>query len=511
MSSNKAQKIILIMPGEIGLYLKDKLPPLIYKATRDIFSRLLQKKVTLPLSVLALAPYLQKAGFEPVIIDGRVEDSIKRLNEELDDKVVFVGISCLTGSSVFFGLQCAQHVRKVNPKIPIVFGGVHVTLTPEQSLRTSEFVDIVVRGEGEHTAAELAKCLTDGGDLSKVDGVSYKKDGEIIHNQDRPFFSFNDQLEFDYSLLNMDNYDLSRFLYQSERGCPHRCQFCDVLVVHRRTFRKKSAEMVLKDMKGIYDKYKPDKLILVDDCFFADFKRATAVIEGLIGMKLDMKWHASCRAQYFRRTTVDFWKRAKESGLVEVYVGVESGSQKILDYIKKDCTIGDIKSGVEQINEAGLTFMTNLMCGFPGEEKRDVELSMDIIDKLRNGYPETVQLGKIFLYAPCPGTPLHKKVVEAGFDPPKTLYDWGQFRIGHRSHTEWHPLVDYLWAVSVCSHRGVPFSWKTARQRLKRLNIPGVVRDMLGHIAWYRWKHRYFKYPLDVKIIDSIDRFFYLW
>lgn len=500
------------MPGEIGLYLKDKLPSFVYKSTKSVVSRLLMKKVTLPLSILTLAPYLRAAGFEPVLIDGRVEDSIRRLDEELSDRVLYVGISCLTGSSIYFGLQCAKHVRATHPDIPIVWGGVHVTLTPEQSLRTSDCVDIVVRGEGELTAAELALSLANGGDLSKVNGISYKRNGEIIHTPDRPFFPFDEQLELDYhGVIDMEKYDLSRFLYQSERGCPHRCRFCDVLVVHRNSFRKKSAERVLKDIERIHRIFKPEKLVLVDDCFFADFKRAETIISGLRNMNTGMQWHASCRAQYFRRTNVDFWRRAKESGLSDVYVGVESGSQFILDYIKKDCTVEDIDNGVNQIKEAGLVFMTNLMCGFPKERAEDVNLSMDLADRLRRDYPETVQLGKMFLYAPCPGTPLHREVVEAGFQPPQTLEEWGQFRIGSRAHTEWHPLVNYLWAVSVCSHRGIPFDWNVSRQRLKRINIPGVVIDMLGHIAWCRWKYRYFKYAVDLKVIDFIDRFFYLW
>lgn len=507
----KKNKIILIMPGEIGLYLKDKLPPLLYKATKRGFARLLQKKVTLPLSILCLIPYLKRAGYEVVAIDGRVEDSLQRLTQEVDESVLYVGISCLTGSSIFFGLCCAEHIRKLNPRVPLVWGGVHVTLTPDQSLRTSEFVDIVVRGEGEFACVELADYLSQGGGLSGVLGISYKQNGEIFHNEDRPFMDFDEQLPFDYDVLNMAYYDLDRFLYQSERGCPHRCQFCDVLVVHRRSFRKKSAEKVLKDIKGISDSYKPKKLILVDDCFFASTERANTVIQGLIDMNLDMEWHASCRAQYFRRYNTDYWKWAKKSKLCELYVGSESGSQKILDYIKKDCKLEDIYEGVQQVHDAGMIFMTNLMCGFPVEEKKDLDLSMDLVDKLRSTYPETVQLGKIFLYAPCPGTPMHYSVVEAGFTPPATLYDWGQFRIGHRSHTEWHPLVDYLWAVSVCSHRGLPFDWSITRQRFKRLNFPGILRDLLGHIAYIRWKKRYFKYPVDLKIIDLIDRTFYLW
>ncbi|MBU0672102.1 MAG: B12-binding domain-containing radical SAM protein, partial [Candidatus Margulisbacteria bacterium] len=341
----KRNKIILIMPGRVGLYLRDKLPPLFYYLTKNLFTWLISKRVTIPLAILSLVSYLKQGGFNVVVIDGRVEDALKRLEHELNDDVLYVGISILTGQHITYGLYCAEKVRKYNKAIPIVWGGVHATLTAEQTLSTCSLADIVVRGEGEITIVELSKALHDGTDLSKVIGISYKKNDQILHNEDRPFMDFNSQLDIDYSSLDPKYYQFDNFTYQSERGCPHRCEFCDVLVMHRRSFRKKSGERVLQELKSINDLFHPSRIAFVDDCFFADFKRANVIIDGLIKAKMGFKWHASCRAQYFKKTDAEFWKKAKSSGLSEVYVGVESGSQKILDYIKKDCTVEDILNG----------------------------------------------------------------------------------------------------------------------------------------------------------------------
>ena len=507
----KKNKIILICPGEMGLYLKDKLPPLLFKLTKNIFLKLLKKKVTIPLSILGVGTYLKQEGFEVVLIDGRVEDSIERLRQELNNNILFVGISALTGSSITFGLFCADYIRKRDSKIPIVWGGVHVTLTPEQSLATSNLVDIVVKGEGEITGVELAKALQNNADLSNVCGISYKLNEKIYHNPDRLFMNFDEELELDYGMLNMDYYDMDRFLYQSERGCPHRCEFCDVLVVHRRKFRQKSAESVLRDLERINRLFRPQKIVFVDDCFFADFKRADKIVECLIEGKMDMQWHASCRASYFRKTNVDFWKKAKKSGLAEVYVGIESGSPKMLDYIKKDCTIEDILNGAKQIAEADILFMTNLLFGFPGETEEDIQMSLDLVKYLRKTYGKNMQLGRIFLYGPCPSTPMFFKVVKAGFVPPQTLNGWGKFRIGDPENLKWHPLFDYLSAVAICSHQGKPFDWRISLKRLRRINIPGIIIDFLGHLAWLRWENNYFKYPFDLKLIQLLEKYFYLW
>lgn len=511
---NNKNKIILIYPGPIGLYLKERLPSLLLdrKIVQRLFNSALKRRVVLPLSTLGLVPYLKKEGFEVIHIDGRVENSLEILARELDERVLFVGVSALTGNMIRYGLLCSKYVRNRKPTIPIVWGGVHVTLATEQSLMTSKLVDIVVRGEGEETVVELAKTLRDGKNLTSVLGVSYKRDGIIYHNDDRPFVDFDKILDIDYDVLSLENYDTKdNLLYQSERGCPHRCAFCDVVIVHRKKTRKKSAKRVLDDFEKLAKKFKPNKIHLVDDCFFADLKWAGEIIEGIIRRKINVNWHASCRAQYFRRTNVDFWKRAKEAGLIEVYVGVESGSQKMLDSMKKDCTLEDIYNAVEQTTKADILFITNFLSGLPGEAKEDVIKTIEMIDFLRETYGNKILIGTIILYAPCPGTPLHYDTIKEGFSPPSALAEWGEFIIGDRTHTSWHPLVDYFSAVTLCAKWGHKFDLKKSFKRLRRFNIPGIMLDVLGHGAYRRWKNRKFKYSYDLKMIRGLHRFFYEW
>jgi radical SAM superfamily enzyme YgiQ (UPF0313 family) len=503
-------KIILIYPGPLGLYLKNDLPSFILDnpVSKRFLSYILNRKVTLPLSILCLHSYLKKEGFTVVLIDGRVEDSLTRLKEELNNDVLYVGISALTGNMIHYGLFCAEYVRHYDPGIPIVWGGVHVTIATQESMSTSELIDIAVRGEGEITAVELAKALQNSFDLSEVLGISYKKDGNIHHNPDRPFMDFDTQLEIDYDVLPLGRYDTKdTLLYQSERGCPHRCAFCDVVIVHRGKFRQKKAETVLRDFEKIHAKLSPRRIQLVDDCFFTDLKRAKVIIDGLIDRDLGIQWHASCRAQYFRKTDVEFWQHAKKSKLDDLYVGGESGSQKILDYIKKDCTVEDILNAAKQANEAGIELWTNFMCGFPEERAEDVEKTIGLIDFLNSTYK--MRIGAIFLYAPCPGTPMHRKVVEAGYVPPKTFAEWGRFIIGDRSHTSWHPLINYISAVTLCSKWGRKFDFKKSFGRLRRFNIPGILMDVLGQFAYIRWKNRKFSYSYDLKLLRALNRFFY--
>ncbi len=157
----------------------------------------------IPLPLVYLAWALRRASYEVEILDTRIHsfDQMSR------DDYLFVGISSMTGPMIRDGLRFARHVRERNPKIPIVWGGIHVTLLPEQSLE-NDLVDIVVRGEGELTVVELAGALAAGGALSKVRGISYKQDGVVRSNPDREFMDMDQiDIELPYDLLEMEKYE----------------------------------------------------------------------------------------------------------------------------------------------------------------------------------------------------------------------------------------------------------------------------------------------------------------
>lgn len=521
-------KVVLVMPGEIGFYLKGKLPDLIVnrQIAQKSLKLLFNRKVEIPLQFMAIAPYLIQAGYRVVIIDGRLDDAQQLLAREIDDSVVYVGITALTGSMIGYGLLCAEVVRRLDPSLPIVWGGVHVTLSPDQALETSNLVDIVVRGEGEFTCVDLAKALSSDCDLSGIEGISWRCNGKIVHNPDRPFMDFEEQLPFDFSLIDGDRYDTESLLYQSERGCPHRCAFCDVVIVHRRKFRQKSAQQVLVDLKNLYDRFHPKKFHFVDDCFFADLKRANEIIDGLIELNMDVTWHASCRVQYTRWIEKSFWEKAKRSGLIEVYVGAESASQPILDYIAKDCTVEDIHRAADHFSSAGILMWTNFMTGFPVETRKDLDKTIELIDYLDKKHQDNIRIGKIFMYAPCPGTPLHNEVVKAGFVRPAALSEWGSFRIGDMSHTTWHKDVEYMASASLCSEYGrnrvvasVAGRIKSGLQRysvgaflkLLVLKIPQFARGYLSGRAEKKWRNRDFTFTWDMRLLRWINITFDSW
>ena len=159
-----------------------------------------------PLSLLSLAAPLIEAGFSVSIVDGSIEEDFKRaLAREIPDSLC-VGISLLTGHMIRSAVDMARFVRSLRPELPIIFGGWHPSLLPEQTLQ-EDIVDILVRGQGEKTLLETALRLRDGNGIEDVRSVSFKADGRLIHNPERPLENVNNLPTPAFAMANFDAYE----------------------------------------------------------------------------------------------------------------------------------------------------------------------------------------------------------------------------------------------------------------------------------------------------------------
>lgn len=486
-------KVILVYPGK-------------YQGT----------KANIPLSVLSLASPLQEAGFEVLIIDQRVNKNWKFDIQNSIDNTAYAGLSTLTGNTILYGLEIAKFIRKVNPEVPLVWGGVHPTLASEQTLE-NEFVDVVVRGEGEVTAVELAKCISEQGDLSSIDGISFKKGNGIFHNQDREFINLNELPNIPYHLLDASKYTLDTYFhYQSARGCPHRCEFCDVIAFHRRLWRFKSVEKTIAELNYIVERYHPETIEFVDDNFFVNRRRVEEICRGIIEHKLKFNWLVTCRADYFPKFTISFLELIKEAGCKEIYVGAESGSQRILNLINKDCKVENIIEAAEKLVSVGIKMSCNFMSGFPEETKEDIQKTIELMFTLRKigKSPKQLHIGGILIYTPYPATPMFHKVVNHGFIPPKSFESWGRLIMGDKKNITWYQR-DYVEYIHILFHiTRDKEGWDKislltlVKQTLRLGIIKGTIFTILRYLSMYRWKHQYFKFPLDVKLLALIRKYF---
>lgn len=510
-------EVILVSPGQKGFFLRGLFLNDFFNGVVSKIAGFLvkegPKRADTPLNILFVGTALKEAGFTPRLIDGRFEDIRRKLKEYLSEKTLFVGISSMTSYQIIFGIKTASAVRKMRPDLPIVWGGLHPTVLPEETLRTCEYADIVCKGEGERTVVELARALQREEPLGGIAGIGYKdKDGRIVMNKDREFLDFDKLPLPDYGLLDPRVFNLSFLSYQSSRGCPHRCKFCEVGPIHKRSYRRRSIETAIRDVEELINKH-PIRLInIIDENFFVNLGNARLFANTVMERGWRFQWRAWCRADYFRRTDTEFWRLMRKAGLRDVEIGGESGSQKTLDNICKDYKVSDITNAASQLHDAGITAKISFMCSLPGEDRNDMDETVKMIDHLYADFPKTVQI-QMFLYMPLPQTPFYEELKAEGCRFPTRLEDWGKFIWGGKNFARWHPHHEYAFRLSIVSRWARKIPAAKIFTPLKQLDAFVSMLFLCGYLSYYRWQKKFFGIPVDIYLQYWLNKYIfrYLW
>lgn len=453
-----------------------------------------------PISLLHVASSLRVKGYEVEIFDMRLED----YRAKVVGNPLFVGITCMSGQQIHYGLEFAGKVRAENPSCPLVWGGVHPTLLPEQTA-ASEFVDIVVRGEAELVVPDLANRLAADENLDGVKGLTFKREGRIKSTSDADLVDLDDiPVELPYDLLKLEKYHTlqsGRFHIQTSRGCPHRCGFCYNTDFNKRKWRSKSANRVLKEIEFILNRFPFVKIIdAIDDNFFVDEKRVKDICHGIISRNMNIKWRANCRFDYLSTYNPDFVSLLEKSGCMELDFGGESGSEKMQEFVCKDITADQMLNSVRILKESAPSIEPYIswLSGLPNENYEDMLKTFELMDKMKDVNPLTQHYG-IFMYTPFPSPMLES--LETQFRPPQSLEDWANIEVFHFL-PPWHSkdYVEKLRAISAVT--------RYAFYPQSRINEHGLgfklAYGVMNRIARYRWRHRYFGFPVELKLANSL-------
>ena len=329
-----------------------------------------------------------------------------------DEKADIVGITCRTptyGSA----LRVSEIVKKVDSTTPVVFGGVHPTTLPAETVQ-NETVDIVVRGEGEYTFLDLVRNLHN---LEGVLGITWKDKRRVIHNADRPPIKNLDELPFPAKHLVHDvNHCPPEALGQifASRGCPYRCVFCASHKVWSRVVRYRSPQNIVDEIQSLSRGVK--SFSFEDDSFTLNKKLVFEVCDLLMERRLGVRWRCETRVDL---TTRDLVKKMKQAGCEEIYLGLESGDEETLKRIKKGITTDQMRQAVAAIRDEGIYFSAFLMIGFPWETEESIKNTLSLMDELK---PFRVTMS---VTTPYPGTELYD-ICNAGGLLPANL-SWETF------------------------------------------------------------------------------------
>ena len=388
-----------------------------------------------PHSVLAVAAPLHKKGYKVKIIDQRTDpDWHSHLIDYLQKNPICVGISSMTGTQIYFGIETAKAVRELtNGKTPIVWGGPHPSTLPEQTLQ-SEYVDAVCIGEGDITFMEMVDAYQTNAPLNHVQGIAFKNGNQTVVTSPRPLLDVETLLPVPWELIDVNSY-IHRDFYikrtkrsldigQTSRGCPFQCGFCSSAALRQRNWRAMSVEKSLERIIEPVRRFSLDGIWIRDDEFYIDRNRAYKICEGIIGSGFKIRWYTSgTRIDVFNKSTDEQIAMLKRSGADTLKFGAESGSDRILKLMKKGiCRDDTIKANLKA-KRCGIIPVFALMVGLPTETFDEINQTIDLFIRIKKDNPNA-QFETIGAYTALPQTPLYDLALKMGLTPPQTLEGW---------------------------------------------------------------------------------------
>jgi len=359
-------------------------------------------------------------------------NEVKKINPDV------VGVSFMTAvsSSAYI---IAKLIKDYNKNITLVAGGWHPTLLPEEPLKKHCF-DFCVRGEGEETIVELVEAIQNNSPLDSILGISYKNNELILHNSDRSYIKNLDLLPLPgfHLLHDYKNQKGSCKGIETSRGCPFACSYCASKVMWSRATRFKSPDTVVSDIFHRYTELGITNFSFNDDTFTLNKKRVAEICHKIINLKLKITWHCDTRGDTLDLKTL---RLMKKSGCNHIYLGLESGSEKILKLIKKDTNTEVVKNAVAMARKAGIETTVYFMMGFPEENENDIQMSINAMNYIS---PDNAIWSILTLY---PGTEIwniakNKNLVteKQNWDTSFHHYDQGNI-FGSISKESWNKMI----------------------------------------------------------------------
>ncbi len=381
-----------------------------------------------PLGLGYLASYLKLKGYTNVSVKLSAFDSEKDIIEDAA-KADLVGIT-VTSPMMTHGNHLAKEIKKRNKNTVIVFGGVHPTACPDTTVK-GENIDIVCRGEGEETLYGIAAAVEQNKPYAGIAGISYKIDGKVVHNKTGTPVDNLDSLPYpDRDLIRQtvfSDYFLKFYGRRAAyvfggRGCPYQCTYCATDSVWNRQVRLRSPENIIGEIEELRRIYGVNYINFADDTFTVNKQHVYDFCDLFKKKKLPVGWGCNVHP---RTADKQLFKEMKAAGCTEIWIGVESGSQEILNELKRNYTIEEIKEIFAFAKEAGIKRQSNFIVGTPGESRETLKQTEQLIEQIK---PDILLMS---LFVPVPGSELYLKARSDGYV--KDDMDWSDLKLIHAS------------------------------------------------------------------------------
>lgn len=396
-----------------------------------------------PLSVLYLASNLKDFSVE--IFDQRVDEP-EKFDRLLNENPICVGISTMTGIQIKYALELAEKVKKHN--IPTVFGGVHPTILPEQTLE-DERVDYVVQGEGETAFRKIVTALARG-----------ETPPRILNNEK---VDLKNLATLPYELVNVENYvhtvaiDGRSLPFLFSRGCPYECTFCCNPVISERNWRAMDIDNAISQLKNLIEKYSLNAITFLDENLSVNPNILNNLAKKINGK---FKWFMQSRVNSLLNYDLSFLEKM---GAWRFSMGLESGSPEILKKIKKQETVEEYIEVNRRLAKTNISSWYNYIIGFPGEELEDVKATVDLALQILDENPNAIN-STFAMLVPYPGAEIAEIYLNKDLLP-KKFEDWKDFGRYNFDSEFYSPEMNAL-------YKKIYFSSKFTGKKLLR-SFPG--------------------------------------
>lgn len=371
-----------------------------------------------PYSLVFLQNYLLKYGLSAEIFDLYDTDSSELFQYCRAIPYLITGVTTLTVNR-FEAIKIIQEVKKIAPSSILVVGGKHFSYCAQDTLEHIKEIDIIVRGEGEITFFELVKALRDENDFTHIDGISFRKSGEIVHNRDRNPESDIDQFSLDYNKLPLSSFAKGVLLQNFERenirslpvilgrGCNQKCVFCSY---NKFSYRSRSLGNVMNEIIFLVNKFGVTCFTFSDPSFCERREFVKEFCDRLIRDKLNIKWYCEARAD----TPLELLRLMVKAGCVSLDFALESGSPNVLKTIRKKVIPAQVLSFAKECHRLRIRSLVYAMVSLPEETEDDAMQTLAILKQLSH-YVTHMALGVTNI---LPGTELEIIAKRKGILPP---------------------------------------------------------------------------------------------
>lgn len=443
---------------------------------------------TMPLAQVAVGSAAKEAGYAVEIIDGRLEEDATAAVLKACEGALCLGITLLTGNPIRDAVAVSCAVKARYPDLPIVVGGARPSIFPVETLEEASF-DMTVAGQGEGPLVAILGRLRAGESAAGIPGV-YTRDGA---GERVALLEVNQYAKHDYDLIPVETYFAKKgrrqLDYISSAGCNFDCAFCSEPLVNQRRWSGLSPERVGEELEELVRRYGVSDVNFQDELFFTQLKRARLIAEEMIRRDLRVSWAATLRADQCCRFSEEDFELFKRSGLRRVLIGVEAGSQAMMDWISKRITVEQVMESAAKCAAHGIAGIFGHIVGFPGESDESFWATLGVARAIRAMSPKFTT--PVFYYKPYPGSHIADEAVRLGYSMPQTLAEWADF--------------DYVGSVgpwiSEPRRRAVEASKFYNDQRWGGGSLPR--RALSASARWRLAGHRY-AWPLEQRVVEYL-------